>query len=158
MEIGVLNDQLQKAKEQLQIVEKERDSLVDDFRIKESQLKNVNSVSFVNKALKDEVRKIVKSTTSSPTMSRAQSTVTSGGFINQPPAIESEYLKNVILKFLESNRKVLFTNLVSKNSTNWSAGDAVKFYASRACSCSKTSVLSYERRLCIFWGVFVTDL
>jgi hypothetical protein len=122
----------------------EKDSLYADFKMREVQLKNINKVFCVDKALKEEVKKLNRtgsassSVVGSPILSRSgsmdQGPSQSGLNSNLPPPSppptqsqshqsnsrtsgsstrtsllpdpEPEYLKNVVLKFLESNKKV----------------------------------------------------
>ncbi|KAJ3324951.1 hypothetical protein HDV06_005539 [Boothiomyces sp. JEL0866] len=106
----------------------EKDNLLSDFRMREFQLKNLN------KTLKEEVKKLSRpgssasSVVSSPRLSRADSHDIPPPMKYSPPAVsptrnslnsnksqlhlEPEYLKNVVLKFLESNKRAQRVQLV----------------------------------------------
>ncbi|KAI8898322.1 hypothetical protein BC833DRAFT_443467 [Globomyces pollinis-pini] len=97
----------------------EKDSLLSDFRMREMQLKNLNS---------DEVRKLSgrssasSSVVNSPILSRSDSNDRSFSQQNSSrnsisrigvPDPEPEYLKHVVLKFLEANKKSQRSQLIN---------------------------------------------
>lgn len=132
--IHELQDKLQALTSQSLTWANEMEALRSDFRMRELQLKNINKVSKLNKALKEEVRKLHRSGSASssvvgsPIMSRPEtayksiSQSVSISNLEQPgpsrsssssrlaphqlPDPDPQYLKNVVLKFLESTQKV----------------------------------------------------